>query len=119
MGRSPWRPPEACLFLTYGGKGRITAPGYVNLAPDNTCGRRINRRGDGRHECPEIASDIVAVVHGRTGPAVPRARQVDELAGDAGTAAGHRHRDIGPGGIPGVGDRVVLPGLAILDKARV
>src|SRR5262249_31156528 len=58
----------------------------------------------------------------RSVAAIPGARQINVLANNAVSSAARRHRHVGPGGVPRIRDRVVLPGRArfkkVLIKAR-
>src|SRR5205823_10086744 len=63
--------------------------------------------------------DVIAVVDRRAYPAAIRAHQVNVLPGNCRATAPLRRRVVGPAGIPGIGNRVIFPGLALLDKAGI
>src|SRR5207302_10892893 len=62
---------------------------------------------------------VMAIILSRSVAAIPSARQINVLANNAVSGATRGHRHVGPGGVPRVRDRVVLPGRGSFQKVLI
>jgi hypothetical protein len=107
--------------MPFGRKGAkwVAAAYQIRLVSHGGPCRRNHRKRDCRHRCPRVAQDVVAVMQICAGTGTIRTSQIDVLAYNARGAASHWLRNRGPGGVPSVRNRVVLPRLFSLKKAGV
>lgn len=101
------------------GKEWVAASYYVGLGSHGGPCRRKYINRNCRHRRPRVAQDVVAVMQICAAAAAERTSQIDVLTYSTRRAAGHWHRNRGPGGVPSVRSRVVLPSLASLTKVGV
>src|SRR5262249_60437170 len=101
---------------------RVATTHQIAIRADRSRVWSINVNRHRRNGCPAIGYNVVAIILVRSVAAIPGARQINVLANNAVSSAARRHRHVGPGGVPRIRDRVVLPGRArfkkVLIKAR-
>src|SRR5262249_18394441 len=114
----PWS-LEALWSLETAPNERVATTHQIAIRADRSRVWSINVNRHRRNGCPVIGYNVVAIILVRSVAAIPGARQINVLANNAVSSAARRHRHVGPGGVPRIRDRVVLPGRARFKKVLI
>ena len=118
-GRSSRR--SCNTFLVRGGSTNewVTSADQERLRTDSSRCRPVDGNGYGRHRCPAIGQNVVAIMLRRSEAGIPCPRQINVLANNAISRAARRHRHVCPRGVPRIRDGVVFPCRASFGKVLI
>src|ERR1051325_904580 len=106
------------LTLAFGSKEWIASSDEEGMGTNRSCRRSIDRNRHCSQGLPRVAGNVVSVMICRCKPIVPMAGKVNEPTRATVTSPAHRYRNRCTRRVPCVGNRIVLPGLALLSEGR-